>query len=128
MSEQKINIPMLGTFLGIVAALAAGLLSGVQAMTAPQIEANKKAAISQAMDQVLPTYDNDPASETNTFICGRGWEVTFYTARKGGRLLGMQGKWITPMTVFPERFRSWWEFVRTDPLLKSMEGMPLTVL
>lgn len=90
--SQKINIPMLGTFLGIIAAIAAGLLSGVQAMTAPQIEANKKAAVSLAMNQVLPEYDNDPALETNTFTSSRGWPVTFFTARKGGEIVGYAGK------------------------------------
>ncbi|MDF7826010.1 FMN-binding protein [Pontiellaceae bacterium B12227] len=92
MSEKKINIPMLGTFLGVIAAIAAGLLSGVQAMTAPQIEANKKAAISLAMDQVLPAYDNDPSTEFQTFTCGRGWDVTFYAARKDGKIVGYAGK------------------------------------
>lgn len=92
MSEQKINIPMLGIFLGVIAAIAAGLLSGVQAMTAPQIEANKKAAVGLAMDQVLPEYDNDPATEFQTFPSGRGWDVTFYTARKDGKIIGYAGK------------------------------------
>jgi electron transport complex protein RnfG len=92
MSAQKINIPMLGVFLGVVAAIAAGLLTGVYAMTEPQITANKKAAISEAMNQVLPEYDNDPTAETKTFTCARGWDVTFYTARKGGEITGYAGK------------------------------------
>jgi electron transport complex protein RnfG len=83
---------MLGTFLGGIAAIAAGLLSGVQAMTAPQIEANKKAAIGLAMDQVLPEYDNDPSTEFQTFTSARGWDVTFYTARKDGEIIGYAGK------------------------------------
>ncbi|MEI6890592.1 MAG: FMN-binding protein [Pontiella sp.] len=91
MSEQKINIPMLGAFLGVIAAIAAGLLSGVKAMTTPQIEANKKAAIGLAMDQVLSEYDNDPTTEFKTFISTRGWEVTFYTARKDGEIIGYAG-------------------------------------
>ncbi len=90
--SRKINIPMLGTFLGVIAAIAAGLLSGVQAMTAPQIEANKKAAVNLAMNQVLPEYDNDPSAETSTFVSARGWPVTFYTARKDGAIVGYAGK------------------------------------
>ncbi|MBN2164112.1 MAG: FMN-binding protein [Pontiellaceae bacterium] len=92
MSAQKINIPMLGVFLGVVAAAAAGLLAGVQGLTAERIEANKKAAISLAMNQVLPAYDNEPMTETNTFACARGWKVTFYTARKDGQIVGYAGK------------------------------------
>ncbi len=90
--SQKINIPMLGGFLGVIAAAAAGLLSVVQGMTAPQIEINKKAAVNAAMNQVLPEYDNDPTAETNSFQSARGWPVTFYTARKGGEVVGFAGK------------------------------------
>lgn len=96
MSEQKINIPMLGTFLGVVAAIAAGLLSGVQAMTAPQIEANKLAAANAAMRQVLPAYDNDPGTETHVFPSADGWDVTYFTARKDGEIVGYAGKVVTP--------------------------------
>lgn len=96
MSEQKINIPMLGVFLGVVAAVSAGLLSGVQGLTAPQIEANKQAAANAAMMQVLPDYDNDPGSETHVFQAADGWDVTYFTARKGGEIVGFAGKVVTP--------------------------------
>jgi electron transport complex protein RnfG len=96
MSGQKINIPKLGFFLGAVAAISAGLLSGVNGMTAPTIEANKKAAIKTAMDQVLPAYDNDLSAATNTFISGPGWPVTFYTAMKEGEIVGFAGKVDNP--------------------------------
>lgn len=96
MGAQKVNIPMLGAFLGTIAAVAAGLLSGVHAMTAPQIDANKKAAVTAAMTQVLPEYDNDPAAETNSFQSAGGWTVTFYTARKEGKTVGYAGKVDNP--------------------------------
>jgi electron transport complex protein RnfG len=96
MSEQKINIPMLGIFLGGVAAVSAGLLAVVQSLTAPQIEANQQAAANAAMMQVLPEYDNDPASETHVFSSADGWEVTYFTARKDGEIVGYAGKVITP--------------------------------
>ncbi|MEN8255454.1 MAG: FMN-binding protein [Verrucomicrobiota bacterium] len=96
MSQQKINIPKLGIFLGLVAAIAAGLLSGVDAMTKPRITANKKAATNAAMKQVLPEYDNDPSTETNTFKSVNGWDVTFYTARKDGEIVGYAGKVDNP--------------------------------
>ena len=56
MSAQKINIPMLGVFLGITAAAAAGLLSAVQSATQPQIQANAEAKKKEAMMQVLPAF------------------------------------------------------------------------
>lgn len=96
MGTQQINIPKLGAFLGVIAAIAAGLLSGVHAMTEPRIDANKKEAIKTAMAQVLPEYDNDPSVETNTFTSAQGWDVTFYTARKGGEIIGYAGKVDNP--------------------------------
>lgn len=91
MSGQKINIPMLGLFLGIVSAVAAGLLSGVNAMTQPQIAANKKASMNEAMMKVLPLHDNDPLAEVHTFGSADGWPVTFYTARLQGAVVGYAG-------------------------------------
>ncbi|MEN7973539.1 MAG: FMN-binding protein [Verrucomicrobiota bacterium] len=96
MAVQKINIPKLGVFLGLVSAVAAGLLSGVDAMTKPQITANKAAAINAAMKQVLPEYDNDPVAETNTFKSANGWDVTLFTARKDGGIVGYAGKVDNP--------------------------------
>ncbi len=94
--SQPINIPKLGIFLGVVSAVAAGLLSTVSGMTAPTIDANKKAAIKTAMDQVLPEYDNDLSTATNTFISSAGWPVTFYTAKKDGKIVGFAGKVDNP--------------------------------
>lgn len=96
MSGQKINIPMLGVFLGAIAGISAGLLSGVNAMTAPIIEANKKATIKIAIDQVLPAYDNDLSAATNTFLSSAGWPVTFYTAMKDGEIVGFAGRVDNP--------------------------------
>ncbi|MDF7806838.1 RnfABCDGE type electron transport complex subunit G [Pontiellaceae bacterium B12219] len=96
MSAQKINIPMLGIFLGGVAAVAAGLLAGVQTLTAPQIEANQLAAANEAMMQVLPEYDNDPTLEAQVFQSVEGWDVTYFTARKDGEIVGYAGKVVTP--------------------------------
>ena len=67
MATSQINVPKLGLFLGVISAIAAGLLSGVDAATKPQIEARKKAAMTSAMKQVLPVFDNDPGAEMATF-------------------------------------------------------------
>lgn len=96
MSKKKINVPMLGVFLGVIAALSAGLLSVVDTVTKPQIAANKKKAIKAAIDQVLPEYDNDLSSATNTFMSSAGWPVTFYTATKEGEVVGLAGKVDNP--------------------------------
>lgn len=96
MATPKINIPMLGAFLGIIAAVAAGLLASVYSATKPQIEANKKAVITTAMALVLPEYDNQPSEETNTFVSAIGWPVMFYTARKNGKVVGYAGRVDNP--------------------------------
>ena len=96
MSGQKINIPMLGAFLGGIAALAAGLLSIVNVVTTPQILANQKASADAAIIQVLPEFDNVPGEEVQTFKSALGWEVTYYTARKGSEIVGYAGKVVTP--------------------------------
>ena len=56
MSEQKINIPKLGIFLGVVAAVASGLLAAVNVQTKPQIEKNAALKKEEAMNQVLPPF------------------------------------------------------------------------
>lgn len=56
MSGQKINIPKLGIFLGVVAAVASGLLAAVNVQTKPQIEKNAALKKEEAMNQVLPPF------------------------------------------------------------------------
>ena len=96
MSGQKINIPMLGTFLGVVAAIAAGLLSVVYTSTAAAIQLNLQKKTNTALEQILPDFDNVPADETVTFVSGTGWPVKFYIARKDGEIVGYAGETVTP--------------------------------
>lgn len=96
MSGQKINIPMLGVFLGAVAAVSAGLLSGVNAVTEPRIKANKQAAASAALKQVLPDFDNVPGEETVMLRSELDWPIKYYIARKAGEIVGFAGEIVTP--------------------------------
>ena len=48
MSTQQINIPKLGIFLGVLAAIAAGLLSFVSNATAAAIQLNLQAKTNAA--------------------------------------------------------------------------------
>jgi electron transport complex protein RnfG len=96
MSGQKINIPMLGTFLGVVAAVAAGLLSLVYASTAEAIQLNFQKRTNAALEQILPDFDNVPADETVTIPSGMNCPVKFYIARKGGEIVGYAGETVTP--------------------------------
>jgi electron transport complex protein RnfG len=96
MGAQKINIPKLGLFLGMVAALAAGLLSLVYASTAEAIALNLQKKTNAALEQVLPAFDNAPGEETMTFDSAEGWPIRFYIARKDGAVVGFAGEVITP--------------------------------
>ena len=93
MSEQKINIPMLGLFLGVIAAVAAGLLSFVSVSTEAAIKVNLQKKTDAALEQVLPMFD---AVEMVTIRSELGWPVKFYIARKGGEIVGYAGEVITP--------------------------------
>lgn len=96
MSAQKINIPMLGAFLGLVAAIAAGLLSLVYTSTADAIALNLQKKTNLALEQVLPEFDNVPGEETKVLESAEGWPVKFYIARKGEEIVGYAGEVITP--------------------------------
>jgi len=92
----QINIPKLGLFLGVLAALAAGLLSFVSGSTADAIELNQQAKTNAALKQVLPAFDNVPAEETMVINSTEGWPIRFYLARKANTLVGYAGEVITP--------------------------------
>jgi len=96
MSEQKINIPKLGVFLGLVAAVASGLLALVYSSTAEAISVNQQKKTNAALEQVLPAFDNVPSEDTQTIEAGAGWPVKFYIARKDGAVVGYAGEVVTP--------------------------------
>jgi electron transport complex protein RnfG len=92
MSEQKINIPKLGAFLGLVAAVAAGLLSVVYATTETAIQVNQQKKTNSALDQVLPESDSAPSEDVVEIpVAGSEQKITFYKARKAGKLVGFAG-------------------------------------
>lgn len=96
MSRQKINIPMLGAFLGAVAAIAAGLLSLVYTSTAEAIALNLQKKTNAALEQVLPAFDNVPGEECIELRSELDWPVKYYIAKKGGKIFGYAGEVITP--------------------------------
>lgn len=93
MGAQKINVPKLGLFLGIIAAIAAGLLSFVSASTEAAIKVNLQKKTDAALEQVLPAFD---AVETMILRSELDWPVKFYMARKDGQLVGYAGEVVTP--------------------------------
>ena len=96
MNKQKINIPKLGIFLGVIAAVAAGLLSFVSSSTEAAIKLNLQKKTNAALEQVLPAFDNVPGDETLTLHSAEDWPVRFYIAKKDGKIVGYAGEVITP--------------------------------
>ncbi len=93
---QEINIPKLGIFLGVLAAIAAGLLSFVSTSTASAIKLNLQAKTNTALEQVLPAFDNIPGEETITLRSELDWPVRYYIGRKAGEIVGYAGEVISP--------------------------------
>ncbi len=96
MSTQPINIPKLGIFLGVLAAVAAGLLSLVSTSTEAAINLNLQAKTNAALEQVLSAFDNVPGDEVVVIDSAEGWPIRFYIARKKGKVVGYAGEVITP--------------------------------
>jgi len=96
MSTQKVNIPKLGMFLGLVAAIASGLLSVVYASTKEGIAINQQKKTNAALEQVLPPFDNVPGTDTMTMDAPSGWPVTFYIGRMGDEIVGYAGEVVSP--------------------------------
>ena len=93
MTQQKINIPKLGMFLGAIAAIAAGLLSFVSVSTEAAIKVNLQKKTDAALEQVLPAFDK---VESVTLRSELDWPVKFYIAQKEGEVVGYAGEVITP--------------------------------
>ena len=93
MASQKINIPQLGLFLGIISAIAAGLLSFVSISTEAAIKVNLQKKTDAALEQVLPAFDT---VETMTLRSELDWPIKYYMARKGDKMVGYAGEVVTP--------------------------------
>lgn len=96
MSTPAINIPKLGAFLGLVAAVAAGLLALVYSSTAEAISINQDKKTNEALKQVLPTFDNVQSDDDMMLESAKGWPIKFYVARKGDEVVGYAGEVVTP--------------------------------
>lgn len=96
MSQQKVNIPKLGVFLGLVAAVASGLLSLVYSSTAEAISINQQKKTNEALQNVLPEFDNVPSESTVVIDSAKGWPIRFYIGLNGGDVVGYAGEVVTP--------------------------------
>lgn len=91
------NIVVLGLFLGLIAGIAAALLGFVAEKTKEPIKKAELAKVNQALKDVLPEFDNQPSQEIIDFTSqdAEKFKVSFYPAKKDGKLVGFAGQTIT---------------------------------
>ncbi len=93
MSKKKNpNLFVLGIFLGVLGAIAAGLLAFADRLTAEPIKNAQLQKTCQALEVVLPEFDNVPADDKYVIKAKNGTEVTFYIAKKDGKIVGIAGQ------------------------------------
>lgn len=87
------NIITLGVFLGVLCAVATGLLAVTDQLTKAPIEASALAKINQSLREALPPFDNNAASNTCVINSSDGEKipVVFHGAVKDGVLVGVAG-------------------------------------
>jgi len=93
MSEKKNpGIIYLGLFLAVLGIISAGLLAFIYKKTEQPIKIAKLKKTSQALKDVLPPFNNQPASEKLKIKSDDGIEVTYYIAKKDGHIVGVAGE------------------------------------
>jgi H+/Na+-translocating ferredoxin:NAD+ oxidoreductase subunit G len=93
MSEKKNpNLFVLGIFLGVIGAIAAGLLAFADRLTAEPIKKAQLQKTCKALEEVLPKFDNVPAEEIFSIKAKNGTKVTYYAARMDGEIVGIAGQ------------------------------------
>lgn len=94
MSDKKKNpnLIVLGIFLGVIGAIAAGLLACVDRLTVKPIEKAKLEKTNQALKDVLPKYDNVPANDKIEIKAGNDTKVIYYLAKQSGKIVGVAGQ------------------------------------
>jgi electron transport complex protein RnfG len=84
--KESTFLNMLAT-LFVVTLVAAGLLGSVYALTKEPIRLAELKAKNEAIQVVVPGFDNEPSQEVEKFLMD-GDSIFLYTARKGEELLG----------------------------------------
>jgi electron transport complex protein RnfG len=84
--KESTFLNMVTTLFGVTL-LAAGLLGSVYALTKEPIRLAELKRKNEAIQVVVPGFDNEPSQEVQTLFVD-GDSLYFYTARKGDEILG----------------------------------------
>ena len=88
--NRKVKIYPLVISTTLVSCIASALLAWVYLITVGPITALQQKKTNAALRQMLPAFDNQPSQETVTLD-----DVTFYTARQNGKIIGFAGEAVT---------------------------------
>jgi len=88
MNKNSTSMIYLGVFLCVVCAIAAGIMGYAAVVTKGPIEQAQIKKVSNGLQMVLPPFDNNPMQEQKTFQGADKAPILFYTARKGGKIVG----------------------------------------
>lgn len=91
MNGSRVKILPLVVSMGLISCVAAALMAWVCLFTEKPIAAAQQLKSNAALRQVLPAFDNQPASEP--ILLG---QVKFFVARQNGKITGLAGEAVTP--------------------------------
>jgi len=91
-NKKNPGIVYLGIFLAVLGIISAGLLAFVYKKTEEPIKLAKLKKTSQALKDVLPPFDNQPAAEKIMLKADNGTDVTYFIAKKKGKIVGIAGE------------------------------------
>lgn len=89
MAKLKSTLPNMFLSLTAICLIAGAILAGVNLFTTGPIEASKAAALQNAIQAVVPAFDNNPTEEAYMAATAEGDSLKIYPAKKGGQLVGV---------------------------------------
>ncbi|WP_026473254.1 RnfABCDGE type electron transport complex subunit G [Alkaliflexus imshenetskii] len=89
MGKRASSLPNMVLTLLMITAVAGGSLGFVFQMTKAPIEAAAVAKQQEAIQLVVPDFDNDPAAEMYELTSSEGFPLKVFPARKGEELVGV---------------------------------------
>lgn len=75
--------------LFVICIVAAAILAFVNIQTSPLIAASKKQKLENAINDVVPGFDNSPLEESYKIVSNEGDSLTIYPAKEGDKLIGV---------------------------------------
>jgi Na+-translocating ferredoxin:NAD+ oxidoreductase subunit G len=95
MSKSASTLPNMILTLLIITALAGSSLGLIYQLTKGPIETAALAKQQDAIQLVVPDFDNDPAAEMYELTSAEGFVLKVFPARKGGELVGVAIETLT---------------------------------